>query len=445
MFSTVKTILRLSFIFIFISCANDKRDRGNDEIEGLRDDNSTIIPSIIDNKAKELSTINFYLENSGSMFPYTNGSTDFNLAVVRLLRNIELLNLDTINLYAVNTEIYPLNQDLDGFITTFNRNGVPKIGNIHDSDLNKIFENVLGNHSDNAISILITDAIYSVKGTKEQILHNLNTEVLKTRNEFVNTLRNKNLGTLCLKLTSGYKGPYYPAVGGSITIDQDRPYYIWIFGNNHILKDFYTETKVFGLPGYTDSFFSLKNEDAKIDYSIIEYGKYGIGEYRKENKEYPIYTISRSKPSTRPDTRGQFGFAVAIDLSNVPLPDQNLLDKNNFKISSDEYFIYDIKKIDSNTEERTQKSITDIENKVGANYTHILLLKTEAKHIQSFEIELHNKVPEWVELTGSDDDTNIRGDTFSTFGFNRLSKGITDAYYEINRSTKILSITLNVK
>src|SRR5690606_19844371 len=255
----------------------------------------------------------------------------------------------------------------------------------------------------------------------------------------------KDLGTLCLKLTSNYKGPYYPAVGGSIAIDQERPYYIWIFGDNNILKDFYTKTKVFDLRGYTDNFFNLKNVEAKIDYSVIEYGKYVIGEYRKEEKEYPIHTVFRSKPSTRPDTRGQFGLAVAIDFSNVPLPDQNLLDKNNFKISSDEYFIYDIKKIDSNTEERTLKSIADIEDKAGANFTHIILIKTEAKHIQSFDIELHNKIPSWVELTGSDDDTNIKDDTFSTFGFNRLSKGITDAYNEINKSTKILSITLNVK
>lgn len=445
MFNTLKTILKFSFIFIFISCANDKREKDNDEIDDLGDDNSSISNPINDNEAKELSTLNFYLENSGSMFPYTNGSTDFKLAVVNLLRNIELRNLDTINLFAVNTEIYPLNQNIDNFIKSFNNSGIPRIGNTNDSDLNKIFENVLGNHSDDAISILITDAIYSVKGTKEQILHNLETEVFKTRNEFIKTLRNKNLGTLCLKLSSNYKGSYYPAVGGSIAIDQERPYYIWIFGNNNLLKDFYTKTKVFDLPGYTDNFFSLKNEEAKIDYSIIEYGEFKIGDFNKENRNYPIHSINRSKRSTRPDTRNQFGFAVAIDFSNVPLPDQNLLDKNNFKISSDEYFIYDIKKIHPNTEERTLKSIADIEDKAGANFTHIILLKTETKHIQSFDIELHNKIPNWVELTGSDDDTNIKGDIFSTFGFNRLSKGITDAYNEINKSTKILSITLNVK
>lgn len=446
MVKTVKIILKSSFIFIFIfiSCANDKKDRNNNEIFD-EVDNSTIDPLIIDGEANDLSTINFYLENSGSMFPYTNGSTDFNLSIVTLLRNIELLNLDEINLFAVNTNIYPLKQDLDTFIKSFNQNGIPKIGNIHSSDLNKIFENVLGNHNDNAISILVTDAIYSVSGSKKEILHRLDTEVLKTRNKFIEALKNKNLGTLCIKLSSNYNGPYYPAIGGRVQINQERPYYIWIFGNNNVLKDFYTKTKVFNLPGYTDNFFSLKNENTSINYSFVEYGEYDVGEFRKENKAYPIHTIARSRTSTRPDTRGQFGFAVAIDLSNIPLPDQHLIDKNNFKVGSDEYYIDEIIKISGTIKEKTLKSINYIENKTGKKYTHIIVLKTNSRHIQSFDIELHNILPEWIELTGVDDDTNIKDETNTTFGFDRLSKGISDAYSRINNSTKIFSITLNVK
>ncbi|MBA3900543.1 MAG: hypothetical protein H0X62_10090 [Bacteroidetes bacterium] len=437
---------KISYLLIIglfsVACANERRENPISKEENNQ------FPIQNDSKSSEdLTTINFYLENSGSMNPYTKGNTNFNRSIVNLLRDIELLSLCEINLFAVNTEIYTLNQNLDEFITTFNKNGIPSLGNTGDSDLNKIFENVLNNHTNGAISILITDAIYSVKGSKEKILQNLDTEVFKTRNEFINTLRKKDLGTLCLKLTSNYNGFYYPAVGGSISINQDRPYYIWIFGNNHLLKNFNIKAKVFDFPGLTDYFFSLKHEGAPTKYTILEYGIGVIGDYRNEKTAtYPVHTIIRSNTSTRPDTRGQFGFAVAVDLSQIPLPGKNLLDKSNYRLTSNEYEIYDVVKIDKNLPFKASENIERIKSSQGdISYTHILLLKTNQKHLQSFEIELHNDVPRWVEKTGVDDDTEIIGDTTQTFGFNRLTKGIIDAYKNVNESSKIFSIKVNIK
>lgn len=432
--------LILLSIIVLQSCGNDRnRNGGGDEIE------------IQDSPAKRsevalLKNVNFYLENSGSMNPYTKGSTDFNRAINTLLRDIDLLSLDTVKIYAANTKIHPLDQDLDMFISSLYNNGIPKVGNTNNSDLHLIFENLLDEYESGNISILVTDAIYSVEGTREKLLGNLEQKALKTRNYFYKTLQNKDFGTLCLKMSSNYDGEYYPAAGGRININQERPYYIWLFGDGKLLKEFSEKLKLFNLPGYNNSVYSVKNGSLSLEYSIVEHSVGNIGSFKPETRNrYPLHSIKDAEKASRGEMQGQFGFAVAVDFSVIPLPENHLLEPENYNITSEEYELYSITKIDGSLDPNARKYLSSVEETLNNTFTHLLFFKTEQKFLQSFDVQLKNEIPQWINETGIDDDSEIKGDTQQTFGFDKLISGILDAYNEVNKEDNIVSFRLTVK
>ena len=51
--------------------------------------------------------VNVYLENSGSMFGYVNGLTEFEESVYSYLSDICLSGIDSLNLYYINNRIIP--------------------------------------------------------------------------------------------------------------------------------------------------------------------------------------------------------------------------------------------------------------------------------------------------------------------------------------------------
>ncbi|WP_026914890.1 hypothetical protein [Christiangramia portivictoriae] len=438
--------LKLYLVFITIfslaisSCRNNSGSRYPDPSENKTKD--SIKPPKSESK---IEGINFYLENSGSMPPYNTEGSNFNLALVKLLRDIELLNLDTIDFFAANTKIHPLNQNVNDFTNSLIEEGIPNVGNTNSSNLNLIFENILTRHQDNDISILVTDAIYSVKGTPEQIIQKLETEAYKTRNSFVKALENKNLGTVCLQLISNYNGSYYPAEGGSVKINQDRPFYIWIFGDSRILSKFSDDIDIFNLPGYNNYFIRLKKSEFDLPYTIIHDNIGKIGNF-KYAKKYPSFEITDAERSSRPDTKGEFGFAVAVDYSNIPLPSKHFMNNINYQLNSDDYELYDIRSINKGLEEKQSEIIREIEDEIGGiDFTHILFFKTKTKYLQTFEITLNNEIPNWISEVGIDNDSKIEGNTNQTFGFDKLSSGIINAYNKSNNSETILTIKVTIK
>jgi hypothetical protein len=75
--------------------------------------------------------------------------------------------------------------------------------------------------------------------------------------------------------------------------------------------------------------------------------------------------------------------------------------------------------------------VTPAERKHLGKATHIFVLESEGiKHAQEVEIKLMNRLPDWVDDSSSDDDTNVGGAGFAntTFGLKYLLQGIYDSY-----------------
>jgi hypothetical protein len=109
--------------------------------------------------------VNVYIENSGSMFGYINGDTEFKTDVRELLTLLKYHYSDkNVHLSFINSKIYPINtNDKISFITNLTSSTF-KVGDTFSSEMNKVFNQVLNKTDKNTISILVSDCIYSVDG-----------------------------------------------------------------------------------------------------------------------------------------------------------------------------------------------------------------------------------------------------------------------------------------
>lgn len=444
--NTIKRFFLCYFLSIAVLAC--KRDYDNSTNDDQQEINNPIISK--DRNSPDLNGVNFYLENSLSMNGYANGNTDFKKAIITLLSEIALnIAEDSIQVNVVNTKIHPLKKSYLKFNEDLTLRGIPTDGNKNNSDINAIFRDILESNDANQVSILVTDAIYSISKTKkEDLVGSLFEKSKATRNYFVNELRDSNLSSLVLKMSSFFDGNYYPAKGGQTQIEQTRPYYIFFFGDSELITNLSNSIGFDKLPGYSNDFFVLKNKNLKIDYTILEYGSGKIGDFENDKiREYPITSVKYKGKSDSGSNYNEFGFAVAVDLSHVPLPESYLLKENKYKSTSDFYKIYKVLKIENNEiDDKTQSLIHDMEMKMTSNYTHVLFIKSSDKVIeQNIKFSLINEIPAWVGETGNNDDSQIKNDTLTTFGFDKLSSGIIEAYNYINQSEEYINFTISVK
>jgi hypothetical protein len=122
---------------------------------------------------------------------------------------------------------------------------------------------------------------------------------------------------------------------------------------------------------------------------------------------------------------GDLRLALAVDLGGMLIDEGYLTDVKNYQVEADDKLeIKEIRKIE-------QKDVTPAERKHLGKATHIFVLESEGiKHAQDVEIKLMNRLPDWVDDSSSDDDTNVGGAGFAntTFGLKYLLQGIYDSY-----------------
>ena len=117
--------------------------------------------------------------------------------------------------------------------------------------------------------------------------------------------------------------------------------------------------------------------------------------------------------------------ALAVDLSGMLIDEQYLLDIDNYRVEADDALV--IKEI----RPISQKEVSPAERKRLGKATHLFILESQGiKHRQTVGIKLMNRLPQWVEASSSDDDTNVGGAGFAqtTFGLKYLLQGIYDGY-----------------
>ena len=373
-------------------------------------------------------TFNVYVENSGSMYGYTNSiSNDFKNAVYSYLSDIQLAELgvkdsesfkNIMNLNYINSKVIKCESDVKDFIqrlgpASFQMQG----GNMGTSDISNIIKTILSAMSENDVSILISDCIFSPGrqyGTDDDARKYIVSQRIGIKTDIVEKLNlSKDFSVIVLRLNAQFKGRYYNRLDQWINIDNDRPYYIWLMGNRSYLKKVMDEVNITQIKGSgVQNIYMVSKPIKSLSYGILPPPQ-SIGKFNLDPIN-PTTTTLKTRPKKVGGNK-VFQLAVGVDFSKLLLPDEYLMNPNNYSISNKAYSVEIVKNKDS------QSSYTHI---VKLNLTEPIISKGTVK------ITLQNNMPAWVEEYTDEIglDINAEGAMEKTYGLKYLIGGVYDAY-----------------
>lgn len=391
------------------------------------------------NATQETFNINVYLENSASMDGYVKGVTEFETAIYNLLGDFKISGLcDSLNLNYINKTIpYQKQNALPADIQDFVEKLEPSVfkqrgGDRSVSDLKNILSTVLKTLNNKNAAVLISDFVFS-PGKNANAQDYLNNQGVGIKIDFAEKLKEFDLSAVVIQLQSNFDGLYYDKTDKPLSFKGKRPYYIWIFGSTQQISTILNKKVLDNIKGGYSNRLVLQSikEISEPSYKILYSPKIGSFSAKQLNAKI----ISDASTSKDNQTKGLFGFNVAVDLSNS-LQDANyFLDTSNYILNNTKYQL----KIET---------ITDKNDASLSGFTHILKLQTSELREDVLKIEIVGKTPSWVFNSTSIDDSNILNDKNEqqkTFGLQYLIEGISDAFYPKSNSNAIHSISITIK
>ena len=360
---------------------------------------------------------NVYIESSASMDGYVTGNTKFKTTLHRLIGQVVadvLENDNNISLNYINSGI-------------FNRKETPKLfthnltassfvsysgssvgGDRENSDIIDVISQVVKNTTGVGVSMFVSDCVYSPEASDD-----IDKALQKQQTDILNILKNKAktqggdpFGVLLYRLTSDFHGIYYTKTNEHISCNGDRPYFVWFFGKESILAnvsesitEIMSDNKaecVVGIPGYK-----------YIPYKTIK-------------SDHAYHFLSAK---TKADSLYTFSFIA--DMSKLPLTKEYILNKSNYLLGKDKYFI---KKIEEYNDSKN----------LNYNYKYTICVKGRKNSFVTptlVEVSLKSmldSIPSWVDKfndpNGNDYNNGYDSKKLRTFGLNSLVEGMADFY-----------------
>lgn len=439
----------VTIICLITSCGGRGSRRGTSTADSAIGQEATITvdtPREVNPIHDSEYTVNVYLENSGSMNGFINQNSEFQDAFQRLTallkHHYEESNL---SMNYINTKVHPrpvpTNVDLLDFAEQLVKpNNFKTVGNVGSTDLNNIVEMVLQETEESEISILISDCIYSISGsgTTASMLASCKN---KTMSHFLDKTRSfPDLSTLLIAMRSTFSGKYWdykhPSGTASQVLNCSRPYYICVLGSSAAVKDFNEKINVAELNGYSDWLLLTNVNRLNVVYSTLA-TSYKVGQFRMR--------LENTLSDVRKDRYNNWGFAVAANLSTLPMTSAEKENVANYETSNQNYLVTQIIPIEAN-HPGISPNDKDIIQKINA--THLICVANSGPLSPiNLQIKIKNTLPVWVNGNSSVDDTGIEIDQeeqTKTFGLEYFIKGIFDAYRE-NTPDKDYLETLEVE
>lgn len=323
---------------------------------------------------QSLPTVDVYLENSGSMYGYVNGQ-GFKDIVYNYLSNIKVAQINNalrnMNLYYINSNVFPQQNDLDKFIKTLNVNEFRRLGgNGASTDIADLLKCVLERTSKEKVSILVSDFIFSPGSGKNAGMY-LTNQQNAIKIHVAEKLRTSKDFAICIyKFESNFKGTYYNKEDHPSQINENRPFYIWVMGNKDMIR-------------------KLKNS--------VPDDRFGSGLMASFILE-PMNQDLKSSCNANGE--------LIIQTSKLLQNKDYLMDTSNYSI--------------------VNKSIKINSLMVNNNGNVVMRLSKDLSIQLNSECVLMAKVPQWIR--DSNDSNGNRAVLHKTYGFNYLIDGIYQAY-----------------
>lgn len=385
-------LLLIFSFFTICSCLGDGKTKG--PVGGITTTGITPTPQSISDV-----NVNLYVENSGSMFGYLNG-TSFRDNINYFMNGFCHTNLcqDTnIHCFYINSKAWARpNVRVTDFISNLRTNAT-SCGTHSSTDIALIFDTIFARMGDNTLSILVSDMILSPDGSNAaNYLSQMNINIMRKIKS-----KSKDFATVIFHCEAPFKGAYYDCNNHLRNIDTIRPYYICVIGNNSLIKRFLSE-----MPNFPH--FNKLNYGVFFSYDSNYQGKYFLVTCSKGNKTTPT-----SVNNARLDgNTNKFTMQLGVDFSDLLVDDSYLTDVNNYQLSNPNY------------------KLTGIQRKTIGKSTHVLCLETK-KPVNKTPLTIfltNQAIPDWISNLNNEDCNRIFSDLDKTYGIEKIIDGIYNGY-----------------
>ena len=342
-----------------------------------------------------------YIENSGSMDAYMCPGSNLKDAVFDYISELKKLTSCT-SLYYINSKVIPYKGNLNSFIKDLSPAAFAKAGGSRgNTDLMKIFSDILESQNENTVSILVSDCILDIPESATNYFGQCQVSIKNSFNEALAKL--PKLGVMIIQLESKFDGVWFCGKNSKKLSNIKRPYYIWVIGNQQYLSVINKKVNVNNIIG------GIKNYSAYAPSQPIPF-----------TFEKSMFKVNHTK---------KIKVELVMDLSASL--QNGLVTKNleNYK--------------PSNPSQMAIVSIQDI-NAHNSQYSHVIefeLTNPETLREENISFSYPYLAP-WVEVandsTGTDIDKNIE----KTTGILSLIKGVAEAY---KTHTNYGAITFSLK
>jgi hypothetical protein len=374
----------------------------------------------------KLKKVIYYLENSESMFGYVNGPNEYVSVVSELAEKPEFVDINIPRDFnfingGANVKITKIGSNSSSLRNKLNIPGF-RCGDITKSNLNGMIQLALEKAGNGSITILISDCIYDI-GQPNAPFNALATQGVETRSKFIQRLSKGDIQTIIIKLNSKFNGTYfYTSKKGKITINQQRPFYIFIFGESKLLNKYFPESYISRLKGYKNSARFFKSVTNSIPYQATTENM--IGSFRFDENDFTKLKKVKS------GIKGMgFQFSIAVDYYSLPFSVSYLTAMENYAISSN----YTIKSIN-----KLSKNLLGLKHK----RPFLITAYSSTSPYGTFVAKLKNNIPEWIEKTNINNENSIDG--LHTFGFKYLTDAIIEAYNYKNKQKNITEFKFEI-
>lgn len=410
-------------VFLLTGCGGADRSRGH---------SANAEDSIQVQQPVTISKVTFYIENSESTFGYVSSNSEYVSVLTELAQKTDLVKSNTaFSFNFINgrgPQVTPIGNEAGMLREKLNPAGF-RTGEITHSNLNGMFERALASAGSDSISILISDGIYDV-GKQAQPLNSLVNEGRSLRTRFIQRLMKENIQTLLVQFSSQFTGDYFPGMGGVVRdIDQQRPYYIWIFGNSALLTRYFSEQYLQGLDGYRNMarFFVISGFD--IPFEAVAHKTQGS--FKTERGRQNVLTGISTDRNTR-----EFQFSIATSFADVPYPSSYFRDTGNYSTSSN----YKVTEVSPGNE------LSDLlYDALSFDPSHLITVKATGNPTGELIVNLKYSFPGWIEESTTEDDKNAPVDTDTTFGLRHLIRAVREAYTDFSEKENIATFRITIQ
>ena len=380
-----------------------------------------------------------YVENSGSMLGYFKGNTEFKTLLLDLGSRLKEKNA---SFFYITDKAYPIPQGYEGFVRRMTLEEASKIGNQASSDIPAIVSTAIAETVPQGLAALVaSDFIFSISG--KDPLDDLSKQkfILKTE---VEKLKAKGYGLLIMQCRSEFDGRYFNFQNKAVNFKGRRPYYVWLIAPIASLNRFVETYQLQTLKGFERFLVLYDSQNLGQAYSSLLVQSQRVGRFNRPRGLSKGQAINSLEGFKLDERRNLAQFALALDLSKVPLSEKELLELERYEIQTQGGLSLELNNIVPLSEFGLHQNDRDWLG--SASHVAIFQAKGQlGRDGQTIELRLKKALPDWLRRLSTDNDLDIQATADRTFGLRFLIEGAAEAFDMPGRPAFWASFNFEVK